>query len=260
MFVNVNGTRLHYVQEGQGTDLILIPGLGGSVHVWYAQLRALSSVCRVTAYDPRGHGRSAPAPGPYSIPQLADDLAGLMEALAIPRAVIVGSSMSALVALQFASQNAYRAQGLVLVGGFPTLTPAVRERMEERIRIAESEGMGPLVDLVVGTAFARITHQTQPALIGLYRLNLLQNHPRCYAASIRALLDADVTPLLAQVLTPTLVLLGDDEQVAPLPAARALAGEIPNARLRVIPNAGHLPFLEQPALFNAALLEFIGSL
>jgi 3-oxoadipate enol-lactonase len=62
------------------------------------------------------------------------------------------------------------------------------------------------------------------------------------------------------VRCPTLVLLGDGEQVAPLPASRALHHGIAGSHLRVIPNAGHLPFLEQPALFNAALMEFLGGL
>ena len=69
-----------------------------------------------------------------------------------------------------------------------------------------------------------------------------------------------MTPLLAHVRCPTLILLGDGEQVAPLPAARTLHQGIAGSRLKVIPNAGHLPFLEQPVAFNAALLEFLGGL
>jgi pimeloyl-ACP methyl ester carboxylesterase len=72
--------------------------------------------------------------------------------------------------------------------------------------------------------------------------------------------DADVTPLLGEVRCPTLILLGSQEQVAPLPQARALKGGVPHAEVKVIPNAGHLPFLEQPVAFNAALQEFVGSL
>jgi 3-oxoadipate enol-lactonase len=72
--------------------------------------------------------------------------------------------------------------------------------------------------------------------------------------------EADITPRLGRIQCPTLILLGSQEQVAPLSAARALKAGIPQARLEVIPNAGHLPFLEQPAAFNAAILEFVGGL
>jgi 3-oxoadipate enol-lactonase len=260
MIVSINGIDLAYEQAGAGPDVVLIPGLGGSTHLWHAQLQGLSPVARVTAIDPRGHGASAKAPGPYAMRLWADDTAGLMSRLEIERAVVVGSSMSAMIAVELAAAHPERVAGLVLVGGFPKLGPPGKERMEGRAKIAESEGMGPLAEMVAATALAAVTHQTQPALVGLFRAALLGNDPRCYAASCRAIVAADVTPLFGQVRCPTLVLLGDGEQVAPLPAARALHRGIAGSRLRVIPNAGHLPFLEQPAAFNAALMEFLGSL
>jgi 3-oxoadipate enol-lactonase len=93
--------------------------------------------------------------------------------------------------------------------------------------------------------------------VGLFRALLLANDPNAYAAACRAIIRTDVAPLLGQVRCPTLILLGEQEQVAPLPAARALKAGIPHAEIRVIPKAGHLPFLEQPALFNAAVQEFV---
>ena len=73
MIANVHGIALNYEQEGTGPDLVLIPGLGAGVHVWYAQLKGLSPVLRVTAVDPRGHGLSDKPPGPYSLPLFAAD-------------------------------------------------------------------------------------------------------------------------------------------------------------------------------------------
>jgi pimeloyl-ACP methyl ester carboxylesterase len=260
MIATVDGIDLAYEQAGTGPDVVLIPGLGGSRHFWYAQLRALSPVARVTAVDPRGHGDSARPPGPYRMRLWADDTAGLMRHLGIGPAVVVGSSMSAMVGVEMAAAFPDAVSGLVLVGGFPKLGPAGRERMEARAATAEREGMAALVDMVASTALAAVTHQTQPALVGLFRAALLRNDPNCYAAAARAITEADVTLLLPQVRCPTLVLLGDGEQVAALPAAQALHQGITGSRLQVIPNAGHLPFLEQPAAFNSALLQFLGSL
>jgi 3-oxoadipate enol-lactonase len=258
--LSTGGMECAYEQSGAGQDVVLIHGLGGSASFWYAQLRALAPVARVTALDLRGHGQSTGAEGPYAMRMWADDTAALMEALSLGPAVVVGSSMSGMVAVEIAAAYPERVTGLVLVGGFAKLAGPGKERMEARAVMAESEGMGPLADLVPATALGATTHQTQPALVGLFRAALLRNVPACYAASCRAIVAADVTPLLPKVRCPTLVLLGAEEQVAPLPAARALHKGIAGSRLQVIPRAGHLPFLEQPAAFNAALMEFLGSL
>jgi 3-oxoadipate enol-lactonase len=256
--ITVNGVECAYEQAGTGPDVVLIHGLGGSAQFWYAQLRGLAPVARLTAVDLRGHGASVKARGPYAMRMWADDVAGLMAALSLGPAVVVGSSMSGMIAVELAAAYPERVTGLVLVGGFAKLEGPGKERMEARAVTAESEGMGPLADLVPATALGATTHQTQPALVGLFRAALLRNDPACYAAACRAIAAADVTPLLAKVFCPTLVLLGAEEQVAPLPAARALHKGIAGSRLQVIPSAGHLPFLEQPAAFNAALMEFIG--
>lgn len=260
MLAELNGTTLYYEQQGAGPDVLLIPGLGASTHVWYAQLQGLASVLRLTVMDPRGHGCSGKPAGPYSMRQMADDAAALLRRLEIGGSVVVGSSMAAMIAVELAASCPELVAGLVLVGGFPVLGPAGKERFEQRARTAETEGMGPLADMVAAAALGAHTHQTQPALVGLFRQGLLANDGPAYAASCRAIRDADVSPLLGQVRCPTLILLGAQEQVAPLPAARALKAGIPHAEVAVIPNAGHLPFLEQPAGFNAALMEFIARL
>ncbi len=258
--IESNGISIHYEQQGSGPDLLLLPGLGASTHVWYSQLRDLSPVLRVTALDPRGHGRTDRPAGPYSMRMMADDAAGVIRGLGIGPAVVAGSSMSCMVCVELAAAYPELVSALVLVGGFPTLAPAGREKMQARVELARTQGMAPLADLVPTTALGATTHRTQPALVGLFRQALLANDPEGYAAACQAIVDADVTPLLAQVRCPTLIILGAEEQVAPLPAAMALKQGIPHAEVKVLPAAGHLPFLEQPAVFNAVLQEFVAGL
>lgn len=260
MRIEVGGIELNYEQAGSGPDVLLLPGLGASLHVWYAQMRALSPHRRVTAVDLRGHGSSAKPPGPYTIRQIADDVARLMQELSAQPAVVVGSSMSSLVGVELAAAYPELVSGLVLVGGFATLGTEGRVRFRERAITAEQQGMAALVDAVVAGAMGAVTHQTQPGLVGLFRQALLGNDPAGYAACCRAIAVADTTPLLGAVRCPTLVLYGEQEQVAPLTAARVLKQGIPHATVRVISGAGHLPFLEQPAAFNAALQEFLAEL
>lgn len=260
MIATANGIRIHYAQEGAGPDLLLIPGLGATTHVWYAQLKGLSSVMRVTAMDPRGHGGSEKPAGPYSIRLFAEDAAALIREVGIGPAVVVGSSMSAAVVVELAASFPELVRAAVLAGGFPALGPAGKERMQARANAVETGGMEAIADAVVATALGAHTHASQPGLVGLLRQGVLANDPRAYGAACHAIIEGDVTRRLAELRQPALILLGSQEQVAPLPAAVALKAGIPHAAMRVIPNAGHLPFLEQPAAFNAALLEFVAGL
>jgi pimeloyl-ACP methyl ester carboxylesterase len=189
---------------------------------------------------------------------LAEDAAACLDSLGISRAVVAGSSMASLVVVELAAMRPDLIDGLILVGGFATLGAAGKEVFEQRAVLAETQGMEPLAELVPVRAFGAYSHAAQPGLVGLFRQAILSNDPAAYAASCRAIRDADVTPSLGRVSCPTLILLGEEEQVAPLTAARVLKSGIPHAQVRVLPGAGHLPFLEQPAAFNAAILEFIG--
>lgn len=258
--VRANDVFINVDQQGAGPDLVLLPGLGASTHVWYSQLRGLSHLMRVTAIDPRGHGGSDRPAGPYSIEAMAADVAAVLRELAVLDAVVVGSSMSSMIAVELAASAPELVRALVLVGGFAKLSEEGRARFAQRAVLAETEGMAPLADLVPMGALGAHTHQTQPALVGLFRQAILANDPTAYAAACRAIRDADVTQSLALVRCPALLLLGEQEQVAPLPAALALKAGIPHAGVRVLPNAGHLSFLEQPAAFNAALQEFLATL
>jgi len=260
MEIEANGIHIYCEQEGSGPDLLLIPGLGASTHTFYAQLKGLSPVCRVTVMDPRGHGRSGKPHGPYSIGQMAADAADAIRALGIGPAVVGGSSMASLIACELAAAEPDLVRALILIGGFATLAPAGKERFEARAQTAESQGMGPIADAVAGAALGAATHSKQPALVGLFRQGLLLNEPMAYAACCRAIAACDVTPILADIRCPTLILFGSQEMVAPLSAARVLKTGIPHAEVVVIPDAGHIPFLEQPAAFNAAVQAFLTGL
>src|SRR5690349_2474399 len=100
MHTYANGLDLYSEQRGSGPDLLLLPGLGASPHVWYAQLRDLSQSFRVTAVDLRGQGRSARPAGPYSIGGFAEDVGELIRVLGLAPAAVVASSMSSLIAVE----------------------------------------------------------------------------------------------------------------------------------------------------------------
>ncbi len=261
MKIEIGGGPIHYETAGEsGPTLLLVHGLGGSGRQWAGAAALLSPVCRLVIPDLRGHGDSHKPAGPYSVKGWADDLAALCTKAGIERCVAVGASVAGAIVLQLAADHPGLVQGVIPVGGFPVLGPAGKERMTQRAAAAEAEGMAGVVDAVLAGALGATTHATKPDLVASVRTGLLENEPRAYAAATRAVVAVDVQSALARVTCPAMLVFGVEEKVAPLPAQTALKKALPHAHVRAIPGAGHLPFLEQPGPFAAAVMEFLAAL
>jgi 3-oxoadipate enol-lactonase len=257
--MKAEGVNFEVVGES-GPAVLLVHGLGGSLRQWHGVAALLSPVCRLVVPDLRGHGASDKPPSGYSIRGFADDLAAVCRAAGVDRVVAVGGSFAGPVVLCLAADHPDLVRGVVSVGGFAAMGPAGRDRMTQRAAAVEQQGMAAVADAVLAAALGPTTHATNPSLVGLSKAMLLGNDPRAYAACARAVAAADVTEALGRVTCPVMLVFGTEEKVAPLPAQMELKKRLPQAVLRAIPRAGHLPFLEQPDLFAAALMEFIGGL
>jgi len=261
MRADSNGVGLNFEAAGEaGPAVLLVHGLGGSLRQWHGVAALLSPVCRVVIPDLRGHGASDKPPSGYSIKGFADDLAAVCRSAGAERCVAVGASFAGAVVLQMAADHPALVRGVVSVGGFAAMGPAGRDRMSQRAAAVEERGMEAVADAVLAAALGPTTHAANPALVGLSKAMLLENDPRAYAACARAVASADVTAALGRVKCPAMLVFGTEEKVAPLPAQIELRRALPQAVLRAIPRAGHLPFLEQPDAFAAALMEFVGGL
>ncbi len=261
MKIQANGIALNCETAGEtGPAVLLVHGLGGSLHQWRGVAALLSPVCRLAMPDLRGHGASDKPPSGYSPGVFVDDLAALCRAAGVERCVAVGASFAGGVVLQLAADHPDLVRGVVSVGGFVSMGPAGRDRMNHRAAAVEEQGMTAVADPVVAAQMGASTHANNPSLVGLARAMLLENDPRAYAACARAVAAADVTAALGRVKCPAMLVFGAEEKVAPLPAQMELRRGLPQAVLRAIPRAGHLPFLEQPDIFTAALMEFVAGL
>lgn len=250
---------------GAGPPVVLLHGLGCGRRMWTHQIRALKERFRVIAYDQRGHGLTdAPAVATsYSAGHLARDLIGVLDAFKIERAAVVGFSLGGGPALALAASRPERVSRLVLADvGAGADDPVKIEAMARR-----------WVDLIrQGNAEELVCEMLRSELFKVYaRRNLRRrNH---MGALIRATPIDGLRFTLSEVLSkrkslfrlsgalrsiqaPTLVVVGQLDYVCSK-AARLLAQTIPNATLKVIANSGHMAPLEQPASFNAALLEFL---
>ena len=253
---------------GDGPPVVLLHGFACGKRMWFHQTRALRRHFRVVAYDLRGHGLTgAPAAATdYSAAHLARDLVGVLDALKIERAAIVGFSLGGGPALALAASRPERVSRLVLADvGAGADDPLKIEGMARRwgslIRRGDiDELVADMLRSELFKVYARRSARARRHMAGLIRATPIDGLRFTLSevlAKRKSLFRA--TGVLKAVQAPTLVLVGQ-EDYACSKAARLLAGTIPNAALKVIVGSGHMAPLEQPAAFTAALMEFLGGI
>jgi pimeloyl-ACP methyl ester carboxylesterase len=258
--------NVNYEVSGSGQDVLLIHGLGlSSMKTWRYQIPALAERYRVHAYDVRGFGGSNNPSNRFSVQQHAYDLHGLMRAVGLREAILVGFSMGGWIAQQFALDHPECVRALILSCTTSGLRPEGAMKFVERANRVEQLGMEALVDEQIRNTFDPKTLSSNSELITFYRDNFLderENAPRSYAAMFRALSAPNLTPQLARIQCPTLVMCGEADQGitrgrTPTDAAEILHHGIRDSVLSVIPDGGHYAHLEQPAVWNEIALRFL---
>jgi 3-oxoadipate enol-lactonase len=261
MKATVNGIETYYEIHGKEASpwLVFSHSLACSVRMWDEEIARHKGKYRVLAYDTRGHGHSAAPKGPYTLEQLADDLHALLKHLKIEKPHYVGLSMGGMI-----GQTA----ALKYPGLFRTMTlcdttsryPAEAAPMwEERIRVAESKGMAPLVQATLERWFTEPFRKNHPEKVKAVAA-LIENTPVAgYAGCCAAIPKINVTSRLKEIKTPTLVICGENDPGTPPAMAREIQENIPGAKLKLLPQAAHLANIEQPEAFNRALADFLSS-
>lgn len=258
MIATVHSVRFFYESVGDGLPIVFVHGLGGTGNVWYAQRAGLAKNFRVITVDLPGSGRSDRTEREYSMEKWCEQLAGFSEAIGIEKFVIVGHSMTTVLAQKFASKYGSRLLALVLCGPLTELGVQAKEVFAKRAETVLRDGMIAVVDQVLAGALTPAAREgANASLAGLYRELLLSNDPIHYAGHIAALIAGSARADQAQIAVPTLVLVGDQDGVTPLSLCRQIAAGVKNCRIRVVPATAHLTMLERPAHFNAALTEFL---
>jgi 3-oxoadipate enol-lactonase len=260
MKANVDGVELSY--EVKGTEgapwLVFSHSLACSLRMWDAQVAAFQDRYRVLAYDLRGHGASAAPAGPYSMEQLAGDLKGLLDALGIRRTHFVGLSIGGAIGQCFALRYPGVFAGLVLADTNSAQTPQTLAQWEERIRIAESKGLAPLVEPTLERWFTAPFRAGRPEVIARIRALVASTPVAGYVGCGRAIMGMNLTARLKEIRGPVLAIAGESDVA--LPGTRLIHENIPGSKLVVLREAAHLSNLEQPEAFNRALAEFLSSL
>ncbi|WP_454719615.1 MULTISPECIES: alpha/beta fold hydrolase [Cupriavidus] len=257
--VRVGDISLHVrIDGGDGPWVILAHALGADHTLWDAAARHLAPRYRVLRYDLRGHGQSDAPIGAYSMIRLADDVAGLMDALAVPQAHFAGVSVGGMIGQTLALRYPERLLSLTLVDTIDHTPLEAHPMWHERIGHVEAHGMAGVADSTLQrwlTAPFRAAHADEAERV---RRMLLGAPVHGYVGTAQAIMAFDLAGAIARIRCPTLVVTGEDDQSAPPAMARAIAGAIPAARLEILPRAAHLSHIEQAARFHAMLDAFLG--
>jgi len=259
MLIKTNGIRIDYRDEGAGLPVIFLHAFPLNQTMWDDQLIALQNHCRTITLDLRGFGGSEAPQGPYLMDQLAADVRGLMSALGIDRAVLVGLSMGGYVSLAFYRSYPGSVQAMVLADTRASAdTDEARERRLRSAEKAERDGARAIADDMIPLLLGRTTLDRRSPVVERVRTMIEGNSPRGIAGAQRGMAERrDSTPLLAMINVPVLVIAGAEDTLTPVAEADSLRNGIRGARIHVIQRAGHLSNMEQPAEFNSALLGFI---
>jgi 3-oxoadipate enol-lactonase len=256
----VGGIRLHYEVTGDaGSTVVLTHGLGGRVEVWDPHVEALARHHRVVRWDLRGHGRSAIPAGPYTPPDFARDLAGLLDHLGTARAHLVGHSGGGVVSQRFALDFPDRVASLVLVSTSSEVGERARAGWTKIADTIEREGFGPEREpdtRSFGSAFAA----AHPEVVRTLARQTRENDPAAYAAAARAFGTYGWTAELARIEAPALVLQGLDDRLTPPGGSVILARNLRRSRLLMIDGAGHNLPIEMPLLFVATVTAFLAGI
>ena len=252
--------RMAYDDFGQGTPLVLLHGFPLSRAIWAAQIAELSAHHRLIAPDLRGHGDSEATPGPYSMEMLADDCLALLDVLEIQQPVILcGLSMGGYISLAFFRNYPARVASLILAATRASAdSPEAQINRDKAISVANQQGAQAISDSMLPKMFAPETSASNPTLIKNLREMMANTSLPGIIGALQGMKNRqDSTPLLPLIKVPALVCHGANDQLIPVAVAQEMAASIPNAQLNIIPRAGHLLNLEQPALFNQAIADFI---
>lgn len=259
-FVEVGEVRLYYELHGppQAPILVLNNGLiMNAATSWVHQVADLSRHYRLLLYDCRGQGQSDHPEGPYSMALHARDLAGLLDALGVEKAHVAGISYGGEVAQQFALDFPQRVLSLVLADTVSEVRPALRLVVEGWMRAAQAGDAAAFFEQTVPWNFSPEFIARNPELIREARERYEALDLAAVARLCRSFLELHLTPRLAEIASPTCILVGENDRLKGPEYARLLHREIEGSELHVLEGAGHATCWERAGAFNTVILGFL---
>ncbi len=272
---NANGIEIYWEESGSGDPLLLIMGLAADSIAWMMQREAFASHYRTIVFDNRGVGRSSKPAGPYSIAQMADDAAALLDGIGIARAHVVGVSMGGMIAQELALRNPQKVRSVVLGCHYGQPDAAVSAQFAESLQaFGATHGtdgqiqvdMTKLDPMAFIQRLLPLTFTPQFIMTELPKLMQMFGGALQYGFDMNAILAQvaatqahDAVDRLKNIKVPTLIYAGDADMLIPASNSDVLAEHIPSAKLVKLPGGSHGFNFETPDAFNREVLDFLAT-
>jgi 3-oxoadipate enol-lactonase len=254
---------MSYIDSCDQLTLLCIHGFPLSSAMWEPQVEDLAHYARIIAPDLRGHGRSDVTLPPYSVGQLADDCLDLLDFLGVFRPVVLcGLSMGGYVAFEFFRRHPERVAGIILAATKAKAdTEEGKAGRDAMIEKAKTEGVTAVAAAMLPKLLAPGNYDDDPELVEFVQEMMEETSLDGVIGALQAMKERpDSMGTLAAIDVPTLIIHGAEDRLIPLAEAQAMKAACRSAELVVIPDAGHLPNLEQIDDFNDAVIDFLESL
>jgi 3-oxoadipate enol-lactonase len=250
------GTLTWYtVGDDSARPLVMIHALGADSEMWEAQLPELSTIRRVVMVDLPGHGNSVAGPGPYTIPDLGEDVLDVVTTAGIHQFDLCGMSLGGVVSLWMAAHSSDRIMSLVASN--TSARVGSEEIWQARIDAVTDGGIEAVSEQALARFFTSSFASEQPDVFARTSRILLDTDPAGYAACCAALRDADLRELVEAIRCPTLVIGGSEDISTPPEQSVWLQDHIPGSRLQILDGAPHFANLEQPLAWTELVAEFL---
>jgi 3-oxoadipate enol-lactonase len=254
--ITAQGNEIAYAIEGEGPWLTLSHSLASNMQAWDPQLSLLTTHFKVLRFDTRGHGMSSAPPDPYKLEELAQDVNDLFEFLNIQKTHWIGLSMGGMIGQTLILKHPNLFHSLVLADTTSKRPDNAKQMWGERIAKAKAEGMTAMVESTLKRWFADEFRRAHPEIIQKMAKGIETTSVSGFSGCCDAISDINTFARLKEIECPTLILVGEHDHGTPPEMAHAMKAQMPKAFFSVIPNAGHISNVEQPAIFNQHLIDF----
>jgi 3-oxoadipate enol-lactonase len=262
MLLPLSGRRIYYDLAGPDTGpvLCITHSLASDSGMWGEQMAPLLQAgWRVLRIDMRGHGGSDPVPGDYTMDQLADDTATVLDALGLPPVHYMGLSIGGMFGHSLALRHGAKLKSLMLCDT-SCASPGTRAIWQPRIdAVRKADTVEPLADGTLERWFTPAMKQSNPARLKQIRDTIVATTPQGFCGCVAALADFDYSARLPQIKLPTLVVWGADDPGTPPEGNKRIVSLIPGARGEEIPGVRHFPNVEKPDAFNRILMGWLSA-